>query len=414
MQSIKYLPASSGVGNPSLMTVQTLRAANATTIITNTVSGVPAFFYATMGTPHTFTDPVTGETITIISEATAVDFAGHTNSGQLVIDAIAPGYTDAGSKVGDIVVLRPLTEWSNNLFNILNAGAHNDDGTLAKTALDTFYKPPELIANFVASGGVWTLVSGLNGTMTLSVFYMNGLRYSLAAIASRAYTASKDTYVDFLVVGATPSVVYTEVTNGAVAPALAANSIRIAKVITSGAAITAITQYGKTNTVQTYPTSIIPNQFFEELGRNTLTANGTSLDVTFTPRKYLKIYALVVPTGVVGMAIQFNGDTAGNYSLRLSDNGGADGTFTSQTSITLAPGTINSLHFAEIEIVNFQTDEKVIVSHLTANGTAGAANITSRREQQGKWANNTALINRIVISGATYGAGSELIVLGHD
>jgi hypothetical protein len=245
MQSIKYLPASSGVGNPSLMTVQTLRAANATTIITNTVAGVPAFFYATMGTPHTFTDPVTGETITIISEATAVDFAGHTNSGQLVIDAIAPGYTDAGSKVGDIIVLRPLTEWSNNLFNILNAGAHNDDGTLAKTALDTFYKPGDLTPyNFVVAGGA--VIAGLGygttltASMTAGACYINGLRNTIAAVPTRTYTASKDTYVDALYnVSGTATIVYTEVANGAASPTLAANSIRLAKVVTAATIVAA-------------------------------------------------------------------------------------------------------------------------------------------------------------------------------
>jgi hypothetical protein len=252
MQSIKYLPASSGVGNPSLMTVQTLRAANATTIITNTVAGVPAFFYATMGTPHTFTDSVTGETITIISEATAVDFAGHTNSGQLVIDAIAPGYTDAGSKVGDIVVLRPLTEWANNLFNILNAGAHNDDGTLAKTAMDTFYKPGDLTPyNFVVAGGAVIAGLGYGTTLTASLSagacYINGLRNTIAAVATRTYTASKDTYVDALYnASGTATIVYTEVANGAASPTLAANSIRLAKVVTGAniAAASSIQQWG--------------------------------------------------------------------------------------------------------------------------------------------------------------------------
>lgn len=110
------------------MTVQTLRNAGASTIVVNTTSGAPTGgFFASMGTPHTFTDPQTGETVTIISDATAVDFAGHITAGNVVIDAIAPGQTDLGSKVGDVIVIRPLTEWSNNLYNIL-AQEHADDG----------------------------------------------------------------------------------------------------------------------------------------------------------------------------------------------------------------------------------------------------------------------------------------------
>jgi hypothetical protein len=57
-------------------------------------------------------------------------------SGHVEIDAIAPGYTDLGSKVGDIIVVRPVTEWANNIFNVLSA-AHNDDGTLKASAVTT-------------------------------------------------------------------------------------------------------------------------------------------------------------------------------------------------------------------------------------------------------------------------------------
>lgn len=128
MQSIALIPASDGTTNASLMTIQTIRASGATAIAVNTVSGVPVKFYGSMGTPHTFTDPVTSETITVISDATAVDFAGHVDTGQLIIDAIAPGYLDTnGSKVGDIVIIRPITEWANNIHNIL-AAEHLDNG----------------------------------------------------------------------------------------------------------------------------------------------------------------------------------------------------------------------------------------------------------------------------------------------
>lgn len=107
-----YLKASNGAANASLMTVQNVRAPLATSIIVNTVAGAPVYFMGSMGTPHTFTDPITGETITVISEATAVDFAGHIDSGHVEIDEIAPGYTDLGSAVGDIIMIRPITRWA--------------------------------------------------------------------------------------------------------------------------------------------------------------------------------------------------------------------------------------------------------------------------------------------------------------
>jgi microcystin-dependent protein len=82
-----------------------------------------------MGTPHTFVDPVTSETITVISEATAVDFIGHVDGANLEIDTIAPGYTDAGSAVGDIIIIKPTTQWGDNVADTM-AVSHDDDGKL--------------------------------------------------------------------------------------------------------------------------------------------------------------------------------------------------------------------------------------------------------------------------------------------
>lgn len=135
MQSIELIKGSDGTGNASVATVQSSRSPGATTIVVDTVLGInPEGFAGTMGTPHTFTDPITSETITVISEATAVDFIGHIDSGNIEIDTIAPGYVDGGSQNGDIIVIRPTTQYADNLADVL-AEAHNDDGSLNKTAL---------------------------------------------------------------------------------------------------------------------------------------------------------------------------------------------------------------------------------------------------------------------------------------
>lgn len=240
MQSLKYVPGSNGSLNASVATVSVLRSAGAVSNTVNTVSGFSTFFYGTMGTPHTFTDPQTGETITIISDATAVDAAFTINAGKIDIVAIAPGQTDLGSKVGDIIIQRPTTEWANNLFNALSA-AHNDDGTLKNTSLDAFYKPSDtLLNNFVVSGGKVAIVSGLTGSFSNIVFYYNGLRYAASSIANKVYTINKDTYVDISTTGV---VTYVEVANGATSGmALTANSVRVAKVVTNGSAITSISR----------------------------------------------------------------------------------------------------------------------------------------------------------------------------
>lgn len=135
MASIELVKASDGSGNANVATVQNSRSPGATTIIVDTVLGInPDGFAGSMGTPHTFTDPVTSETITVISEATAVDFTGHIDGGNIEIDDIAPGYVDAGSEVGDIVIIRPTTQYGDNLAEVLETSL-DDDGSLNDDAI---------------------------------------------------------------------------------------------------------------------------------------------------------------------------------------------------------------------------------------------------------------------------------------
>lgn len=140
MASIDKLRASDGSGNASVATVQSTRSGGASTIVVDTVLGINGNFMGTMGTPHTFTDPVTSETITVISEATAVDFSGHVDGSNLEIDAIAPGYVDGGSEVGDIVIIRPTTQWADEVADVLDA-SHEDDGSLKADAPITGNQP---------------------------------------------------------------------------------------------------------------------------------------------------------------------------------------------------------------------------------------------------------------------------------
>lgn len=137
MASIEQIKASDGSGNANVATVQNSRSPGATTIIVDTVLGINGDGFAgSMGTPHTFTDPITSEVITVISEATCVDFIGHVDGSNLEIDDIAPGQSDLGSEVGDIVIIRPTTQWGDNVAEVLEV-AHDDDGTLKAGAVDT-------------------------------------------------------------------------------------------------------------------------------------------------------------------------------------------------------------------------------------------------------------------------------------
>lgn len=138
--SIDSIKASDGTAPASLATIQNVRAPLAATIIVNTVSGINTNFHGSMGTPHTFTDPITSETITVISQATNVDFRGHVDGTNLVIDEIAPGFTDAGSEVGDIIIIKPTTQGQDETARVLEV-SHNDDGSIKElsvySAIDT-------------------------------------------------------------------------------------------------------------------------------------------------------------------------------------------------------------------------------------------------------------------------------------
>jgi hypothetical protein len=152
MANIQLIRASDGTGNASVATVQAVRAPLATTILVDTVVGMPPVFYASMGTPHTFTDPVTSETITVISEATSVDFQGRVDGGNIEIDAIAPGATDLGSQVGDIIIIKPTTPWANEIADVVEV-EHNDDGTHSDITATSVTATGTITANnFVQSG----------------------------------------------------------------------------------------------------------------------------------------------------------------------------------------------------------------------------------------------------------------------
>lgn len=166
------------------------------------------------------------------------------------------------------------------------------DGTLST---DPFRS--QTIANHVVSGGVVAQSSGLIGTFSNIVFYLNGQRYSGSSIANKTYTASKDTYVDITATsGGTVSVTYTEVANGATAPALSANYLRIAKVVTNGSAITSVTQNPSTDGIGNTFRNIgpfstanfsMPVRFrgYKASGSQAVTG-GVATKITFTTEEY--------------------------------------------------------------------------------------------------------------------------------
>ena len=130
------------------------------------------------------------------------------------------------------------------------------------------------------TGTVWTLTSGLTGSMTTGYIYINGQRIQAPAIASKIFPALKDTYVDFDTNG---NPVYTSVDVNAGEPALAADRVRGSKVTTSGSLITSIDNVAVRSRL-VIPQSIDGDRDYTQIpvNPNTVTYNGNrSYDLTF-------------------------------------------------------------------------------------------------------------------------------------
>lgn len=129
------------------------------------------------------------------------------------------------------------TEVNQNFTELSNGIGDVDGNRLQLFRAETCF-------DFVQSGSIWTIASALTGTMTAGVAYIADgsslmQRITPVLIASKVFTASKDTYVDL---GSDGTIYYSEVATGATAPTLSANRIRIALIITNGATITEIFQ----------------------------------------------------------------------------------------------------------------------------------------------------------------------------
>lgn len=95
--------------------------------------------------------------------------------------------------------------------------------------------------DYVASGCVWSgdaYGSTRAASMTSGVIVIGGNPLTAAAVSARSFTASKDTYIDASDNGdGTALLTYTEVTNNAASPALAAGSVRIGIIVTGASNI---------------------------------------------------------------------------------------------------------------------------------------------------------------------------------
>lgn len=145
---------------------------------------------------------------------------------------------------GQALDASPLLANLNAVYQAIQAfdGSQIVAGSVAAAAFNAAINPNTLMNEttfpFIQTGLVWSTVSGLNGTMTSGVLYFNGIRVSVLSVASNAFAANKDTYIDIDVNG---NITYQAVTTNTASPAITANSIRVG-ICVAGASITSFNQ----------------------------------------------------------------------------------------------------------------------------------------------------------------------------
>jgi hypothetical protein len=161
-----------------------------------------------------------------------------------------------------------------------------------------------------------TTSATLMSNITAGVAYISGIRIE-KAITSHTYTASKDTYLDIDNAG-----IYTfvAVANGAASPAITTNSIRIAKIVTNGTAITAVILYSRntyfgynTGTGNTYGSLNVA------IGSEALETCGNTAYAVAIGYQAMRVNA---PDGTPSSGM-FN-TAVGYYAMRLNTTGNHD------------------------------------------------------------------------------------------
>ena len=140
--------------------------------------------------------------------------------------------------------------------------------------------------------------------------------------------------------------------------------------------------------------------FWEELASVEGTGITTLDSGTFTAKKYLWVQVFLAPDATYNPQFEINSDTGNNYSYRFNDNGGADGTSTSQNHL-LVGNADDVPQFSNFFIINNSANEKLFIGNTTQGNSAGAGNAPTRREIAQKWINTSSQITQIKIKPAS-------------
>lgn len=153
-----------------------------------------------------------------------------------------------------------------------------------------------------------------------------------------------------------------------------------------------------------------------KLDSTTLGSVGDSITTSiFTTKKFIQVMANIFDSGTFSTVARFNGDTGTNYASRFSESGGADSIDVSNSIGLVGSRSYTAPVFTISYILDIPTEEKLCISFLVGQSTAGAGTAPIRDETVMKWVNTSdgiTSITRLNQAGGDMAANSNLTVLG--
>lgn len=211
------------------------------------------------------------------------------------------GSTDSGASVSNVK--------ADSIFEI-NMGDDANPRLRDSELLNITYDTTTSQNSYVYTGCTPATDSDLTSDISACTAYVNGYRVVKSA-TSQTYTASRDTYVDLSQTG---TYTLSAVVNGATAPSVAANSARLAKVVTDGTTITTVTDLAN----RRIPGLIVPTNYRDSL----VISKDSTTTITVLPGSFEINNAMITKTTPTTLTISTAGDWAGGTSLRAADTYG--------------------------------------------------------------------------------------------
>lgn len=189
---LDYIKASDGTGEAVRATVTAARSVGATTLQVDSTINFPAKFIATSGSLNLETGVLNPVGIQV--------FLGSVSGASLTINSFAPGYSDIGHTVGQVVLIKPATVWVDKLVEFLGV-THNTDGTINSstvTSLAASLTTPLLGSNKEATSlKIKPRIYATTSATTLTPNLANYNQYTLSAQSANLTIANPTTgYVD--------------------------------------------------------------------------------------------------------------------------------------------------------------------------------------------------------------------------